>query len=291
MKKVIQRLLTFFAGVPAVAALVLFLPFYRHLPLNIVVTIFSGVGAIEFSVMLKKKNLHISKPEAFILGALPPAALTLTTSLGFSVWIIPLVIMAGAGWVLLSRTFSRLDKMDNVANRLAAGCSVLVYPGFFMCWLINMSIWENSGAILLFLLIAFGSDSAAWLAGNLFGANNRGVIAASPNKSIAGFTGGIIGSIIVSGGAALLFPSIFIPDGEGVSLSALMVTAVLLGFFTGIAAALGDLAESAIKRSCDVKDSGKLMFGRGGVLDSIDSIAVASPVFFLLFNILFVISR
>jgi len=285
MKKVVQRLLTFFVGVPAVVALVLFLPYYRHLPLNIVVTIFCGIGAVEFSSMLKKKQLFISKPEAFILGALPPAMFTLVVSFGFSVWLIPFVIMLCSAWVLLSRTFSRLDKMDTVANHLAAGFSVLVYPGFFMCWLIYMSIWENSGAILLFLMIVFGSDSAAWLAGSIFGANNRGIVAASPNKSVAGFIGGIIGSIIVSGGAALLFPFIFSPVGDNVALW----PAILLGFFTSVIAELGDLAESAIKRSCDTKDSGRLMFGRGGVLDSIDSIAAASPVFFLLFNIFFVI--
>jgi phosphatidate cytidylyltransferase len=286
MKKVVERLLIFIIGIPAIICLVLLLPFYRHLFLNIFIILFSAAGAVEFSLLLEKKGLFITKTEAFILGTLAPAAFTLTVSFNLPEWIIPLVFMAGTGWILLSRAFSRLEKIESCANRIAAGFSILIYPGLFMSWLVKMSVWENSGVILLFLFITFGSDSTAWLVGNLFGANNRGIIAASPNKSIAGFIGGIIGSIIVSGGAALLFPSVF-PAEKAIYTCGFAVTAVLLGFFTGIAAALGDLAESTIKRSCGVKDSGTLMPGRGGILDSIDSIAVAAPVFFLLFNIFF----
>jgi phosphatidate cytidylyltransferase len=158
-----------------------------------------------------------------------------------------------------------------------------------MYWLIKMTIWEGAGVlILIFLMIILGSDAAAWLAGTLFGAANRGIIPASPNKSIAGFIGEIFGSIVVSTGAALIVPSIFTPRFH--VLPALFM-AIILGICTGIAAALGDLAESAVKRSCGFKDSGNLMPGRGGVLDSIDSIAFASPVFYLLFNVFFINSQ
>jgi len=283
-----KRLLMFFIGIPAVIVLVVFLPFQKHLLLNIAVVVFSSIGAYELSQMLKKKNLCVSKIESIILGALAPAALTLNICFGFPEWTIPLIIMAGSCWALLSHSFSSLEKMDNVTNSLASSFSLLIYPGFFMYWIVKMTAWENSGAILLFLFISFGSDSTAWLLGNLFGANNRGIIAASPNKSIAGFIGGMVGSIIIAGGAALLFPSVFLASNGYASIPGIVPMAILLGFFTGIAAALGDLAESAIKRSCGVKDSGSLMPGRGGILDSIDSLAASSPVFYLLFNLLFV---
>ena len=64
MKKVMQRLLIFFIGIPAIFALVLLLPYYNHLVFNIFVTIFSSLGAVELAVMIDRKQLHISKAEA-----------------------------------------------------------------------------------------------------------------------------------------------------------------------------------------------------------------------------------
>jgi phosphatidate cytidylyltransferase len=286
MKKVVERLLIFSIGIPAVYGLVFLLPFCRHLPFNIIVIIFSAIGAVEFSAMLEKKQIYISKIESFILGALAATAATLTVSLNFSEWVVPLILMAGAGWALLSRVFSSSKDMETIINRIAGCLSVMVYPGFFMYWIIKMNVWENPGAIFLFLVITFGNDSSSWFTGNLFGKNNRGIIHASPNKSIAGFIGGLLGSVIISTGAVFLFPSVFSISGLSAG-SDLFTKAAILGLCTGIFASLGDLAESAIKRSCGFKDSGNLMLGRGGILDSIDSIAIAAPVFFLLYSLFF----
>jgi phosphatidate cytidylyltransferase len=280
MNKTAQRLITFLIGIPAIVGIVLFLPYCKHLALNIVIVLLTAAGAVEFSSMLEKKRLRISKPEAFIIGALAPASLVLNINFNLPEWITQAAIMTGAGWTLLPGIFTRYEKIETIANRIAAGFSVLVYPGFFSYWIIKMSVWDNAGVIILiFLLIPLISDSAAWLAGTLLGKNNRGIFKASPNKSIAGFIGGIIGALIIT--VSALFIIVKAPDIN------MIFKAVILGFCTGIVGALGDLFESAIKRSCGVKDSGKLMLGRGGVLDSIDSIAVAAPVFYLLFKVLF----
>jgi len=287
MKKIIERLLVFIIGLPAVFALIILLPYCHNLALNIVTVFFSAMGAVEFSSMLEKKKIFISKIESFILGAAIPLAFTLVISLELPVWIISVLIMASAGWVLLSKVFSRTPEIESITGQIIGKFALLAYPGLFICWLVIMSVWENPAATLLFLFITFGSDSTAWLCGNLFGANNRGIIPVSPNKSVAGFIGGLLGSIIVAVGAVILFPKIFIYLNFEIPFIKLAILAVILGLCTGIAASLGDLAESAIKRSCDFKDSGNFMLGRGGVLDSIDSIAVAAPVYFLLFSIFF----
>lgn len=285
MKKLIERLLIFFLGIPLIFALVFLLPFYRHLPLNIAVILFSAVGALEFSAMLEKKRLCIVKTEAFILGSLAPLSITLAVSFNVGEWIVPLMLLTGAGWVLISGVFSQPANMEKAVNRIAGCFSIIIYPGIFMYWIIKMNMWENSGAVFLFLMLTFSNDSAAWLFGTLFGKNNRGIIPASPNKSIAGFFGGFIGSVLVSVCAALVFPFIFSTGANPVSNP--LLKAVILGFCTGISATLGDLCESTIKRSCDFADSGKFILGRGGALDSIDSLAIAAPVYFLLFNIFF----
>jgi len=285
MKKLIERLLIFFIGVPVLFIVIFFLPYYRHLTLNILIILFSSAGALEFSAMLEKKQLHIGKIEACIFGFLAPLSATLTVSLNFPQWIIPLSIMAGIMWILISKAFTSQVKMENVINNIAAEFSVIVYPSFFLYWLVKMSVWENSGAIFLFLAIVFLNDSTAWLAGNLFGKNNRGIFPASPNKSIAGFLGGLIASIIIPAGTVILFPSVFFVTGAPVS--ALYVKAIILGAFTSIFAAIGDLSESAVKRSCDFKNSGNLFLARGGILDSIDSVSVAAPVFYFFYSIFF----
>jgi len=287
MKKIIERLLVFIIGIPAVFALVILLPYYHNLALNIVTVFFSAMGAVEFSYMLEKKNIFISKIESFILGAVIPLAFTLAISLELPAWIISVLITVSAGWVLLSKVFSKSSEIEAITGQIIGKFSLIIYPGLFILWMIIMSAWENPAATLLFLFITFGNDSNAWLCGNLFGTNNKGIIPVSPNKSVAGFIGGTLGSVIVAVGAVLLFPQIFIYLNFEIPFFKLVIMVVILGICTGIAASLGDLAESAIKRSCDFKDSGNLMLGRGGVLDSIDSIALAAPVYFLLFNIFF----
>ena len=287
MKKIIERLLVFFIGIPVVYALVFLFPLYRHLPLNIVIILFSAVGAMEFSAMLEKKQLRVKKAQAFILGSLAPLLITLSVSFNVPEWITHLIIVAGISSVLIPSIFSNSDDMEKAITRIAGCFSVIIYPGFFMYWLVKMNIWENSGAVFLFLLITFANDSIAWLTGSLFGKNNKGLIPASPNKSVAGFIGGFAGSVIVSLGAAYFFPFVFSAGTDAAVISGLYLKATVLGLCTGIFAALGDLCESAIKRSCGFVDSGKAILGRGGVLDSIDSIAVAAPVYFLLFNLFF----
>jgi phosphatidate cytidylyltransferase len=289
MKKIIQRLLIFFVSMPLILGIVLLLPHYHHLVLNLIVVIFSALGAAEFSILLTQKNLSITKIEAAFLGALPPAAMILIiNNLGFSELLLSAVIAAVVSWLLVSRIFAHGDALDKFLNRLAAGLAVLLYPGMLMAWLVRMSRWEeNSSVIILtFLAAVFANDGMAWLAGKLFGKGNQGVIPVSPKKSIAGFIGGTAASIIVGVGSALLFPAIFTPQHDLFS-GIYPAAGALLGLLTGIAATCGDLGESAIKRSSGLKDSGHLIPGRGGVLDSIDSIALAAPVFYLVFSLIF----
>jgi phosphatidate cytidylyltransferase len=276
MKKLIQRLLIFCLGLPLIAFLVLFLPFYNHLAVNIAVVGFCAVGALEFAGILKKKNLILPPAEAAVLGAAFPAAMTLVVSFHAGPGVVPAVFITAAAWLLVSRVFAPEKTLSDFTNRAAAGFAVMIYPGLFMEWIIRMGAWQKANIfILTFLLIVFANDSLAWTAGTLFGKGNRGIVPVSPNKSIAGFIGGLSASVLVGIGAVLLFPGVFtrtrfpaLPSG------------IILGLVSGIAGSLGDLGESAMKRSSGIKDSGFLIPGRGGVLDSIDSLALAAPVFY-----------
>jgi len=283
MKKIFKRLIIFFIALPILFSVVVFFPHYNHLIFNLVVIVFSVLGAVEFRNILTHKNIVISVPEAVIIGATGPAAWTVVVSFGFTEHIVLGAFVLASFWLLVSRIFSSTEKLIFFLDRTIAGFAVMIYPGLFMAWIVQMAVFSRAETIILtFLLIVFLNDAAAWLAGNLFGKNNRGLVAASPNKSCAGFIGGLAISIIIGIIAALIVPEAFTSR-----VMASIPAAAILGLGAGAAAILGDLGESAIKRSAGVKDSGTLILGRGGALDSIDSLALAAPVFYFLYQFLF----
>jgi phosphatidate cytidylyltransferase len=281
MKKILQRLLVFVLGLPLIAGITLFLPQFNHLALNVLIILFSALGARELAAIFGRKGMAVHPAEALILGALAPAAMTARSSLGRGPGL-SVVLMAGGLWLLVSRVFRREEKLADYTERSAAGFSLMLYPGLFMAAIVRMGGFPRANlVILVFFLIVFANDSAAWAAGMLFGGGNRGLVPASPNKSIAGFAGGIGASILIGAGAELLVRPAFtspLPSPLG---------GLIIGLCTGIAANLGDLAESALKRSSGIKDSGTLIPGRGGVLDCIDSISLAAPVFYALYRAIY----
>ncbi len=280
MSKTVQRLLMFCIALPLVVFIVL-APYKNHLLMNIVVIGLCSMGAVEMAALFKKKGAWLTFPEAAVLGALFPTAMTLFASFRLNENIIFGIMILGASWALVSRVFSKEELLQNALEHIGAAFAVLLYPGFFLSWVIRMTFWENAAfIILMFLLMVISNDSAAWACGMLFGKNNKGMIPASPNKSIAGYTGGLIASMLVGLFAAHFFPEIL---ESRIGHVPKLVSGILVGLVTGVAGSLGDLTESVMKRSAKAKDSGFIIPGRGGVLDSIDSIAVAAPVFYVVY--------
>ena len=122
--------------------------------------------------------------------------------------------------------------------------------------------------IFLLLVIVMAGDSAAYYVGSSFGRTKLYPIV-SPNKSVEGSIGGLLGSIV----GALLAKAGFFP---ALTVVDCVATALLLG----VLGQLGDLFESLLKRSCGVKDSGTIIPGHGGILDRLDSILFAAPAAF-----------
>ena len=123
--------------------------------------------------------------------------------------------------------------------------------------------------VLFAVLMAFVTDAGAYFVGVFFG-KHRGITKVSPNKSIAGFVGGLLTPALFGLLSAVLFPAVFTYS---------IVEGFFLGLLTAALAVVGDLIESSFKRSAEVKDSGTIIPGRGGILDSIDSIVMAAPVY------------
>ena len=124
----------------------------------------------------------------------------------------------------------------------------------------------GDGRLLVFtiLLTVFADDTAAFFVGRTIG-RHRLAPAISPGKSIEGFVGGTLAGVAVSFFA--LSEQDCVSTGES----------LVLGLVIALAATLGDLFESAVKRDLGVKDSGSLLGGHGGVLDRVDSLLWAGP--------------
>ena len=125
--------------------------------------------------------------------------------------------------------------------------------------------------VLYLIVVTKFSDMGAYLTGSVCGKHLL-VPHISPKKTWEGFFGALFFSTMGSYAMLSLLPE---------KLSLLNYThATILGVLLGFAAIIGDLAESIIKRSCDVKDSGRMLPGIGGALDLIDSILFTAPLLF-----------
>ncbi|WP_373083398.1 phosphatidate cytidylyltransferase [Zhongshania sp.] len=133
------------------------------------------------------------------------------------------------------------------------------------------SLPEGVYLILVVIGLVVAADVGAYFTGRAFG-KAKLAPAVSPGKSWAGFWGGLASCVSLM----LVLWKIW-PEGMPIGL----VAAICLAVVTGLASVLGDLLESMIKRHRGIKDSGNLLPGHGGIMDRIDSITAASPVFAL----------
>jgi phosphatidate cytidylyltransferase len=164
--------------------------------------------------------------------------------------------------------------IPNAAN--AVFC--LLYLGFTLISLPALRAQPNGPSLVVFLLcVVWAGDIAALYIGRPFG-RHKLAPALSPNKTWEGSIASVAGSLLVAG--ALLALSEYLAGWNSVKLSyadEVWWYWLILAGIVNIAAQVGDLAESALKRSAGVKDSGTLLPGHGGILDRIDALLLAAP--------------
>ena len=165
--------------------------------------------------------------------------------------------------------------MASVVSRLGVSVLGVFYVGGLVALLPRVVHLGGAGSLgpvwlLLLLAVVWMGDTGAYFAGRFLG-KRKLYPAVSPNKTWAGSFGGIAGSVV----GALVVAAI--TGFDALSTPALVGLAVA----AGVAEQVGDLFESLLKRSFQVKDSGALLPGHGGMLDRIDGVLAAAPVFFL----------
>lgn len=218
----------------------------------------------EFLSMGEKKGLPIQKALSIIL------LLVLLTS-----FLLPALPVEASIFVVLmlipmAYVFSRSDL--STALPASAVCVLgILYVGLLSGALIGLRLdFEPHGSDLLFflLLVVWAGDALAYYTGRKFG-KTKLLPRVSPKKTVEGLLGGVAGSLIA---AAIIQLTFF---GEFPLLHALICAGLL-----SLSGVVGDLAESAWKRSAEIKDSGTIIPGHGGVLDRIDSILFTAPVLY-----------
>jgi phosphatidate cytidylyltransferase len=268
-----QRWLTAAIAMPVVLVFAWFGGWLAFVALGLVVLL----GTVELHNML----LHVGyRPLVWISFALSILFLIAAMFPSYRLSIIEISLgvslLVSFSWLFFRK---RLDgAMVDWALTMAISL-YLGWPTSFMLLLrgYTPATFQGSGAVtlptgawwlLVVLLGVWGFDAAAFFSGRYFG-RHKLAPEISPGKTWEGVVGGLVLSIT----AALVLTV--------VPLHVPWYFAILLGVLVGMAATLGDLAESLIKRQTHVKDSGQIMPGHGGMLDRIDSLLFAVIVVYI----------
>lgn len=228
--------------------------------------VLSVAALLEFYTLIKASGISPHR----ILGLLAGAFLFLLTAgyfygeyeAGFLLLIVPFVFS-----VFIMELYKKSKiPFTNIAYTFVG----FVFVTAPFCFFYALGFLNDGGIFsnhlpLAFLLMLWANDTGAYLFGVKFG-KTRLFERHSPKKSWEGFFGGILVSVIVAYLVSLCFTEISFAVWAGM---AILISCV---------GTLGDLVESMLKRSMDVKDSGNLLPGHGGVLDRFDGLLLAAPV-------------
>lgn len=225
-----------------------------------------AVAALEFQHPHLGWLHHLS-----LLAAAFSAALAGGAHVGLN-WV--LWFLAGATLITLAASLVRFRADTMLADWLwTVGC--IIYVGFLGSFIVLLRDFDNGRDwVYLALFSTFAVDTSAYFTGRTFG-RHKLAPAISPKKTVEGAAGGFVaGALFVPVAGQWWLPEV--PSGFLAALGAALVA-------MGIA---GDLFESMLKRSAGVKDSSGLIPGHGGVLDRIDALLFAAPVYYVVLKVL-----
>ena len=255
-----QRIIT------AIIAGALFIPFviYGKVPFTLLVLAMAVVGFYE---ILKMKGISLFSVPGF-LGLLTLILLVIpkdwssevVEAIGYSS-----TLMVVYGLMMLLLIYVVLVKNKITFDEVAFILLSAFYVGLGFHYL-NETRNVGLEYVVYCLLVVWTTDSGAYFVGRKLGKNKLWP-EISPKKTVEGFVGGIVIAVIFAIGMQAIYPFM----NSYVSL-------IFVTIFASIIGQMGDLVESAIKRHFDVKDSGTILPGHGGILDRFDSLLFVVPL-------------
>ena len=251
-----KRVLTAVIGVPLVIAVTLHTP---HWLFALIIALAAGLCFHELNSICAPRM--DSRPGSWT--ALAGAAVT-ASFVGDASWVLTILAAAFAFCLVLMMFEGSLETMLTNACQVAMGL-------LYCCVLLGFLVWLPRHTVLVLMGTIWAGDAAAYYGGRALG-RHKLAPAVSPNKTIEGSIAGLAGSIL----AGVVLGSWLLQ--RQISFLA------LVSLVAAVAGQMGDLVESALKRSAGVKDSSSLLPGHGGMLDRLDSLIFAAPVFFWFFH-------
>lgn len=261
-----QRLVTAGILTPCVVAVVLYLPTsYFAVLMGAIVCL----GAFEWSGLVGLRSVPLRS--AYVL--LVAACLLLSWFAFAPAWNLGLLAIAGAWWIAVAMLLAEIDHTAPIsgldARLIPVGLLVLVPP-----WvaLVRLHSVGDAGPwfVMALMMLIWIADSAAYFSGRLWGRRKLAPLL-SPGKTWAGVYGALVGAVVWG---AVLVALLRLSSGAGMLLVLLCASSAMLSI-------VGDLFESLLKRRRGIKDAGSILPGHGGVLDRIDSMTAAAPLFAL----------
>lgn len=267
-----KRFLTAAVLIPPVLALVFLAPAWLF---TLAVAAISVMAGWEFLTLAAARGMA-SPPRAAVLMAL------LLLFVGSSNWPDQTAILVGALSLALLVYCSFSSPTARVLPDAAAATLCLLYTGLTLTTLPSLRDQSNGASLVVFLLcVVWAGDIAALYVGRAWG-RHKLAPHISPHKTWEGTIGSIAGSVLVAsvllGLASLLATSSFDRFAARLVYPGGTAHWLWIALLVNLAAQVGDLVESALKRSAGVKDSGAILPGHGGVLDRIDAVLLAAPV-------------
>jgi phosphatidate cytidylyltransferase len=262
--KFVRRTLVTLALVAFMLTVIYLLPEWLYC---LVITLFVAFGMFEFFRMVENRNIFVYKYFGTIIGSLIPVVIYMGNSFPGLENLETLLIVAACLFAFTLQ-FIRRDKAHDHLVSTGLTLFSLFYIAWFFSFLIKIRFLDNGANLVFFaIFVTKIADIGAYIIGSRFGKNEL-IPRISPNKTKEGAIGGIVCSFVT---AIILGPLL-------TKFSFLHL--VILGILMAVLGQVGDLAESLIKRDCNVKDSGSYFAGIGGVLDLIDSLLFTAPIFY-----------
>jgi phosphatidate cytidylyltransferase len=227
------------------------------------------IGLIEYNALALPQSGQIQRLAGIALGLILSVLFVYGEGKHFSPFIVLMIFL------LCVLHLATVERLSSVVSNLGTTLFGIFYIGFLLSHIILIRNQTDGRAWVLFLIITvWAGDIIALYGGTLFG-RHKLYPKISPNKTYEGLLGAVVGSVVIG----FFYVSLFLPHfNKG--------ACILVTIAMGLLGQLGDFTESMIKRSAQVKDSGSLFPGHGGVLDRIDSFLFPTPFLFYLLPLL-----